>query len=107
MASVRFVINDTKPTYEPSFIDFNNFMNKHPIVKNNKGTVLITTQPENIIEPNLGNGFIGALYDAYSKHYELVLRPDDVWLAIGTAFANYVDAHSEEMRKEFVNHEEK
>jgi len=103
----RFVLNDTVPTETYKNIDFNVFMKDHPIVTNNKGKVLLTTQPIKPIQPALGNGFIGALYSAYSYHHELVLRPDDVWLAISAAFANYVDSHSQEMRSLFVEHKDK
>ena len=33
------------------------------------------------VYPPLGNGFVGAIFSAYSDHYKLVIRPDDVWLA--------------------------
>jgi len=28
------------------------------------------------------NGFVNTLMEAYNKHHHLVLRPDDVWIAI-------------------------
>src|SRR5205823_3468835 len=54
-----------------------------------------------------GNSFVGAIFDAYSHHYKLVLRPDDLWLTIVIAFANYVNYHAEEMRDCFVTHDGK
>ncbi len=57
--------------------------------------------------PTLGNGFVGTIFQAYSEHRHLVLRPDDVWLAITTALSLYVNNHAEEMRHTFVEHERK
>ncbi len=55
----------------------------------------------------MGNGFVGTIFQAYSQHRHLVLRPDDVWLAITTALSLYVNHHAEEMRHTFVEHEGK
>jgi hypothetical protein len=50
------------------------------------------------------HGFVRALCDAYNHHHHLVIRPDDVWIAIMTQFVTYLDAHAEELRARFVNH---
>lgn len=82
------------------------------ISSNIKGTLLMSTHPEmegvkSVITAGLNNSFIGALYEAYNRHYAIEIRPDDVWLTIVIAFADYVDNHAEEMRKEFVTFEGK
>lgn len=51
------------------------------------------------------NGFVDAAICAYNNHRNLIIRPDDVWLAILTQFNLYVNAHSEELRHHFVAHE--
>lgn len=51
------------------------------------------------------NGFVGAAINAYNDHNSLIVRPDDVWLAILTQFNLYVNAHAEELRHHFVAHE--
>ena len=51
------------------------------------------------------NGFVWACIQAYNGHHKLVIRPDDVWLAILTQFSLYVNAHAEELRHHFVAHE--
>ncbi|KAF7315928.1 hypothetical protein MIND_00109600 [Mycena indigotica] len=51
------------------------------------------------------NGFFFALSEAYNKHHILVLRPDDVWLAILVQFNFFVNANSELLRASFVGHE--
>lgn len=53
------------------------------------------------------NGFVRAVIDAYSGHHNLLIRPDDVWLAILTQFNIYVNAHPEDLRHHFVAHEGK
>ncbi|KAJ7049679.1 hypothetical protein C8F01DRAFT_1378188 [Mycena amicta] len=44
-------------------------------------------------------------FTAYNKHHALVLRPDDVWLAILVQFNFFVNANSELLRANFVAHE--
>ncbi|KAI5863207.1 hypothetical protein GGS23DRAFT_58607 [Durotheca rogersii] len=51
------------------------------------------------------NGFVHACIDAYNEHHCLVIRPEDVWLAILTQLSAYVNAHSEELRKRLCVHD--
>ncbi|KAK8070445.1 hypothetical protein PG997_010648 [Apiospora hydei] len=51
------------------------------------------------------NGFVNAVARAYSSHHHLIIRPDDVWLAIISQFSLYVNKHAEELRGKFVAHE--
>ena len=51
------------------------------------------------------NGFVWAAYHAYSAHHHLVIRPEDVWFAILTQMSFYINAHAEELRSFFVDHE--
>ncbi|OJT14288.1 hypothetical protein TRAPUB_9148 [Trametes pubescens] len=51
------------------------------------------------------NGFVHAVLNAYAAHHHLVIRPDDVWIAILTQLSFYVNAHAEELRAYFVAHE--
>ncbi|KAI9865668.1 MAG: hypothetical protein M1813_002126 [Trichoglossum hirsutum] len=53
------------------------------------------------------NGFVNAVIQAYSHHHHLVIRPDDVWIAILSQFSIYVNQHAEELRGQFVGHEGK
>lgn len=55
-------------------------------------------------ESESANGFVGTLLDAYRLHNHVVLRPEDVWLAILTQFKFYVTSHAEQMRRHFVSH---
>ncbi|KAJ7493372.1 hypothetical protein B0H11DRAFT_960662 [Mycena galericulata] len=58
------------------------------------------------IVPN-ANGFVATLLDAYTKDRALVIRPDDVWLAILSQFNFFVNARAELLRASFVSHEGK
>ncbi|KAG6885175.1 hypothetical protein C0993_005258 [Termitomyces sp. T159_Od127] len=51
------------------------------------------------------NGFVNGVTAAYVKHYNLVIRPDDVWIAILTQLNFYINAHAEELRDKFVDHQ--
>ncbi len=118
-ASVTFKLhlpngeNVAPPTREPNSVSLENVLNGSDVVTQKQGKLMFTstrsdiTATEKIVNAGLSNSFVGALYAAYSGHYKLVLRPDDVWITIATAFADYIDFHAEEMRKTFVSHEGK
>ncbi|KAJ7604134.1 hypothetical protein FB45DRAFT_1070754 [Roridomyces roridus] len=60
--------------------------------------------------PNLrpdseGNGFVHTVMEAYNHHRALVIRPDDLWLAILSQFNFFVNANAEVLRANFVAHE--
>jgi hypothetical protein len=54
-----------------------------------------------------GNGFVDTVISAYSQHHALIIRPDDVWLAILTQFNFFVNANAELLRTQFVQHKGK
>ncbi|KAL7930197.1 hypothetical protein V8C35DRAFT_324617 [Trichoderma chlorosporum] len=54
-----------------------------------------------------GNGFVDGITRAFQQDPHLVLQPDDVWLAITIQFSFYINAHAEELRKLFVEHDGK
>lgn len=51
--------------------------------------------------------FFSTLVTAYANHMSVTLSPDMVWLLISQGFARYVDAHAEELRSLFVDHDGK
>ncbi|KAH9481301.1 hypothetical protein JR316_0005823 [Psilocybe cubensis] len=53
------------------------------------------------------NGFVDTVIHAYNQHHHLVLRPDDVWIAILGQFNFYVNANAEQLRSKFVAHKGK
>lgn len=80
------------------------------IIKHNKkiysasDKIMLCSNRENTIRAPYSNGIMGAIQTAYSKHIPLILRPDDIWIAICVIFGNYVSNNSEEMRNCFVEH---
>lgn len=82
-------------------------LSRSPIAKDQSGRLLLATSPQDTVRAELSNSFVGAIFAAYSKHLRLTIRPDDVWLTIMIAFADYVDNHAEAMRKSFVDHDGK
>lgn len=49
-------------------------------------------------------GLVDMLTKAYNQHHKIILRPEDVWMAIQTQFCFYINDRSEELRGKFVNH---
>ena len=55
------------------------------------------------IKPHGNNGFLDTVLRCYNDHHNLVIRPDDIWIAILTQFSLYINANAEEFRDHFVN----
>ncbi|KAF5371829.1 hypothetical protein D9615_009572 [Tricholomella constricta] len=53
------------------------------------------------------NGFVLGALEAYNYHHNLLIRPDDVWIAILSQLNIYINAHAEDLRDKFVAHEGK
>ena len=53
------------------------------------------------------NGFVHTIIEAYNQHRALVIRPDDVWLAILTQFSLFVNGNAKKLQNQFVTHEGK
>ncbi|KAH9855391.1 hypothetical protein C2E23DRAFT_724687 [Lenzites betulinus] len=53
------------------------------------------------------NGFVRTVLQAYAYHHHLIIRPDDVWMAILSQLSFYVNAHAEGLREYFVAHQGK
>jgi hypothetical protein len=103
-----FNVAETKfnDAYPPNATTIEEFMAESESKKRG-GKVVKATESDNLLHPDLGNGFVGAAFRAYNSHYEFVVSPDDVWIAITTALAAEVDRHPEGMRDLFVNHKGK
>lgn len=66
-----------------------------------QGSPNLTDNKESIY---LGNhSFVHACSLAYSQHHNLIIRPEDVWIAIITQFGTYVDNNAEKLRDRFVD----
>jgi hypothetical protein len=53
------------------------------------------------------NGFVDTIVQCYCDHRAVIIRPDDVWLAILTQFNFFVNGNAEQLKKQFVSHEGK
>ncbi|KAI9666022.1 MAG: hypothetical protein M1821_003957 [Bathelium mastoideum] len=51
------------------------------------------------------NGLVRSAAFAYSNHHHLTLRPEDIWFAILTQIGFHINAHAEELRDHFVDHD--
>ncbi|KAN0003940.1 hypothetical protein ACTFIZ_010105 [Dictyostelium cf. discoideum] len=49
------------------------------------------------------NSFIVSAIKAYSHHHHLIIRVDDIWMAILNQFSIYVNSNAERLREKFVN----
>jgi len=95
------------PTTVPYSVDIETVLQKCESVQKHCGHALMSTHPQNAISASLNHSFIGSLFDAYNYHFAIEIRPDDVWLAIVIALADYVNKHAEEMRHLFVSFQDK
>ena len=68
------------------------------------GTLLQETPWSNAAVSKARNGFVDGVVQAYNHHHNLLIRPDDVWLAIATQFVIFMNGASEELRSRFVDH---
>ncbi|RNA45022.1 conserved domain [Brachionus plicatilis] len=51
--------------------------------------------------------FVNAVHLAYANHLNLILTPDVIWYLILSGTSIHIDVNSEELRANFVEHEEK
>lgn len=84
-----------------------NLQSSSKLMTNDDQGKLLKTSNNSNVRGSLGNGFVGSCFTAYNQHYNLVLSPDDVWVAITTSLASFIGRHSEEMRSTFVSHDGK
>ncbi|KAJ6623701.1 hypothetical protein B0H10DRAFT_777839 [Mycena sp. CBHHK59/15] len=80
----------------------------NPFAKKKKAASGMASEPLPLTIPNIiptPNGLVNTIISAYNRHHNLILRPDDVWLAILTQFNFYVNANAELLRANFVAHE--
>ena len=53
------------------------------------------------------NSLLLAMHMAFKDHYPLILSPDDVWITIMQGLALHVDVNAENLRNQFVQHQDK
>lgn len=86
----------SKDEFSPNFSDIlTSYSNINPSKEDN--SIFIPTRPV--------NKFFGSFWEAYNRHGEIILSPDDIWIQICLGFSHHVNANSESLRKKFVDHE--
>lgn len=107
--SASIKVNKTVPTSTPSSSSLADRLNS--FASQGKAgfskILLSSSDTKGTIRPQFDNGLVSAAYMAYSNHYGLVLRPDDLWTAIALSLGVYVNGNAEEMRDYFVKHQGK
>lgn len=99
--------NDEK-SQSVSKLSSNHYLNNCVEYDKEKCTsVLQETNWDPLKTQSLNNGFVNTVVAAYNSHHNLVLRPDDVWIAIVTQFSSFVNKNSEQLREMFVSHKDK
>ncbi|KAK5630228.1 hypothetical protein RRF57_005943 [Xylaria bambusicola] len=82
-----------------------------PAKRREIGTIIQSSYPlsgdsNRAISP-CDNGLVRTVFQAYTSHHHLILRPEDIWFAILTQFSFHVNANSEALRRKFVAHDGK
>jgi hypothetical protein len=49
--------------------------------------------------------FFDAFWYAYTKHGDIVLVPDEIWIMISFYLSTYIDKNGEKLRKKLVKHD--
>ena len=82
--------------------DLNKYQQKKDKIDFQYNIVARSKAPDSLV--NFGyHSFFNGMYQAYAEHRPYVLSPDMIWLLISQGFAQHVNAHSEELRNQFVN----
>ena len=115
MAGVTFAVDESvkKEPVEVSTATLEEHSTR--ILKMNEGLAKVpfkflkieTSHNSPLVNAYYQNGFVGAALSAYSQHHRLIISPDDVWIAITTAFGRFVEHRADEFRQFFVQHEGK
>ncbi|KAN0040264.1 hypothetical protein ACTA71_012154 [Dictyostelium dimigraforme] len=66
-------------------------------------TIVRTSIKEGFSKSVGGNSFVLSAFQAYSNHYGLTIKPDDIWIAILVQFSLYLNANSEKLRNKIVD----
>lgn len=103
--STNTVTNRLPPSPEP--IPADNFFRYHPAYDNCIKRIIGTNYAGDNKTQFRSNGFVQTVVSAYSGHHDLIIRPDDIWIAILSQFSFYLNANAEKFRTQFVAHEGK
>lgn len=85
--------------------DANAFFNQTDAFKHSASQVLGSSFDPRQKVYQKQNGFVDTVLQAYNGHYNLMIRPDDVWIAIISQLSFHINANAEDLRKHFVSHD--
>mmetsp|Transcript_12600 Transcript_12600/g.21009 ORF Transcript_12600/g.21009 Transcript_12600/m.21009 type:complete len:397 (+) Transcript_12600:147-1337(+) len=102
-------VMQTNACFKKAFAEDRVTLNPPTIIQSSITTVVADASSSTTIKEAIpaSRGFISSVLQAYNSHYDLVLRPDDVWQAILAQFSFYVNANAETLRDKFVDFEGK
>ncbi|KAM9993925.1 hypothetical protein ACTFIZ_011886 [Dictyostelium cf. discoideum] len=102
---IKSEIEITKNNYCKENINENSKIIKKDILENFKVLQTSLTQDLVVVGAVRGgsNSFVYSAWESYNNHHHLVLRPDNIWMAILTQFSFYINKNSEELRDKFVD----
>lgn len=109
--SITFVVDENlEPRKdEAEYIGDEKYITKRIIEKVSPDPDIIATSFEN--DKNIAymgpDAFYKTALNAYACHQSICFSPDMIWLLICQGFSRYVNAHADELRELFVDHEGK
>jgi hypothetical protein len=104
---VSFKVADTTPsTLKQKAEPFNIILSNDKVVRTSYNKILDGSNNQ-VIKSHYYNGFVGLFIEAYNRHLNVSIRPDDVWISILIQFSKYVNRHAENLRNKFVDFKDK
>jgi hypothetical protein len=105
---------EEKQTFYPSSVNINPVKcNSTDLIKDNcmykensKSGEIFQTSCKNE-EQLSSDGLVSLLTTAYNEHHKIVLRPEDIWMAIMCQFTFFTNKYSTELQSVFVKHIDK
>ncbi|KAM9993924.1 hypothetical protein ACTFIZ_011885 [Dictyostelium cf. discoideum] len=94
-----------KNNYEIDFVERNELFKKikNEIEEDSKKYKVLQTSINDALETFNLNSFVYSAWESYNNHHHLILRPDNIWMAILTQLSFYINKNSEELREKFVD----
>ncbi|KAG4078319.1 hypothetical protein HA402_013029 [Bradysia odoriphaga] len=106
-SSTKFRVSDKEPERFKSFskktAEKTSICLQSQLFHQNHCTEVLMESPySSRVQPS-NNGFVRTVITCYNNHHNLIIRPDDIWMAILTQFSFYINKNAEEFRNQFVN----
>lgn len=103
-----------KQTFYPSKVNINpvkcnskNLLKDNCMYKEKSSGEIFQSSCKNEEQLLSSSGLVSLLTKAYNEHHKLVLRPDDIWMAIMCQFTFFTNKYSKELQSVFVKHKDK